>query len=172
MSRRKTAHPLIDQAAEQAAALVDTVTPHVEAARDRLLDDYVPQARAALEDARDTAEQAISAAASKAATKAGRKPEKHRGRTVLRLAALAGVGIAIGQWLRNRNVSPASMYEAPAPAPAQKPPVVVDDPKPDPEDLHRLEDEAPLNAPEPPEDSLNSFFDEITSETSKGSRGR
>src|SRR5690242_12521246 len=43
MSRRKTAHPLIDQAAEQAAALVDTVTPHVEAARDRLLDDYVPQ---------------------------------------------------------------------------------------------------------------------------------
>jgi hypothetical protein len=178
------------------------MTPHLEAAREKVvteyvpqarkagrrarkqvLEEYVPQARAALDDARDAAGQAVNAAA----VKAGRKPEpKRRGRTLLKLAVLAGIGTAIGQALRKRNVSPVSMYEAPQPTTAPPeptppadvdpvPPGAVGEHHPDPEDVERLEGEAPLPpAPtgEIPDDSLNSFFDEVLDETRKGSRRR
>jgi len=187
MSSRKRAHQLVDQVADQAEALVEHVTPHVEAARDRVVSEYVPQARAALDDARESIATAAMAAAAKAPV--GPKPKKkRRGRMVLRLLVLAGVGTAIGTRLRNRNLSGSSMYEAPEPAaavPPQPDPLVETDPvppgavgehNPAPEDLARLEDEAPMTpdapAPEAPEDSLNSFFDEMMNETGKGSRRR
>lgn len=144
MSRTKSSHQLIDHAAEQAnalvdqaatqaAALVDQMSPHVDAARERLVteyvpqakkagrkarkqlvEEYVPQARAAFEDARDAAGQALTAAAVKSPLPT--KPEpKRRGRTVLKVLAVAGVGAAVAARLRRRNISPASMYEAPAP---------------------------------------------------------
>src|SRR4051794_7655405 len=40
---------------EQASELVEQVTPHVEAARERLVNDYLPVAQSVLSDARDTA---------------------------------------------------------------------------------------------------------------------
>jgi len=180
------ANAFVDQAAEQATAIVDQMTPHVEAARDRLVTDYVPQAKKAGRRARkqvvEAAQNAAQAAAQNApAPLARKKPSKRRGRTVLKLVALAGIGTAIGQWLRNRDVAPVSMYQAPSPTtvPPQPnasldadpvPPGAVGEHDPDPEDLARLEEEAP---PVPPEDSLtNTFFEEVLNETAKGSRRR
>lgn len=217
MSRRSKSHPLIDhaavqagalvdQATEQASALVEQMTPHLEAARERVVTEYVPQARkagrrarkqlveeyvpaarAALEDARGAAEQAVSAAAEKT----GRAPApKRRGRRFVKVLAVIGVGALVATKLRNRDVSPVSMYEAPSPAPSPAPssvpppqavaPVDVDpvppgaigEHDPSPEDLARLEDEAPPPSNEPPGDSLNSFFDDVMNDTAKGSRGR
>jgi hypothetical protein len=116
---------------------------------------------------------------------------------VLKLLALVGIGVAVRSRLQNRNLSPASMYEAPSPTPAPPkaagpvPPGAVGEPAPQPDDLARLEDEAPLadplvaetignvddneiKAPDaPPEDSLNTLFDEVLNETAtKGSRRR
>ena len=205
------ASTLVDQAAGQANALVDQMAPHLEAARERVVteyvpqarkagrkarkqvvEEYVPQARAALDDARGTLTTAATTAAATAAAKSpiGPKPKKKRGRTVLKLAVLAGVGTALGQWLRKRNVSPVSMYEAPQPAakpaavPPQTgpdldvdpvPPGAVGEHNPDPEDLSRLEGETPVTpatTTEIPDDSLNSFFDEVMDESRKGSRRR
>lgn len=213
---------IVDQAAGQASALVDQVAPHLEAARERvateyapqareagrkarkagrkarkqMMEQYAPQARAAFDDARDVVTTAATTAAATAAAKSpiGPKPKKKRGRTVLKLAVLAGIGTAVGQYLRNRNVSPASMYEAPtpqaAPTPASSaippqpgpsldvdpvPPGAVGEHNPEPEDLSRLENEAPVTpatTTEVPDESLNSFFDEVMDESRKGSRRR
>lgn len=227
MSRTKKAHQLIDQAAgqanalvdvaaEQASTLVDQMAPHLEAAREKVVTEYVPQAReagrkarkqvvteyvpqarSALEDARGTAAQAVTAAAARTPLK--KEKPKRRGRTVLTLLVLAGVGAAIGSRLRNRNLSPAAMYEAPEPTttvpPQPNPPLETNaeagaevDPEVDPvppgavgehhpeaEDIARLEGEAPVTpatTSEPPTDSLNSFFDEMMDESGKGSRRR
>src|SRR5690242_14665980 len=135
MSSRKRAHKLVDQVADQAEALVEHVTPHVEAARDRVVSEYVPQARAALDDARESIATAATAAAAKAPV--GPKPKKkRRGRMVLRLLVLAGVGTAIGTRLRNRNLSGSSMYEAPEPLVETDPvpPGAVGEHNPAPED--------------------------------------
>ena len=206
MSRKKNAHKLIDQAAEQATAFVDQaavqatalveqVTPHVEAARDRLVteyvpqarkagrrarkqmvEEYVPQARAAYEDARAPAEQAITAAA--ATTPLAKPDPKRPGRTVLKFVALVGIGVAVSKKLRSRDLSPVSMYEAPSPAPVAVPPQATESPVPPgavgetdpaPEDVQRLDEETPVT---PPEDSLNSFFDEVLNETKQSSRRR
>ncbi|RNL75348.1 hypothetical protein [Nocardioides marmorisolisilvae] len=218
MSRTKKAHRLIDQAAGQATtlvdhaavqanALVDQVAPLAEAARERVVTEYVPQARKAGRKARkqmmeqyvpqaraslDDAREAVAAAAATAAAKSpvGPKPKKKRGRTVLKIAVLAGVGTALGQWLRNRNVSPVSMYEAPEPTgnrvPPQPgpdldldvdpvPPGAVGEHDPEPEDLSRLEGEAPITpatTTEFPDDSLSSFFSDAMDEPAKGSRRR
>jgi vacuolar-type H+-ATPase subunit H len=178
MSRKRNAHPLIeqaaeqatalvDQAAEQASALVDQMAPHVEAARDRVVTEYVPQARKAGRRAR---KQVLEEYVPQAKAALTRQPEpKRRGREFVRVLAVIGLGALVASRLRSRNISPAAMYEAPAPVPVPEEAAAHD---PAPEDLQRLEDEAPLHEAEPPEDSLNAFFDEMVSETAKGSRRR
>lgn len=78
-------------------------------------------------------------------------------KTLLGLALL-GIGMVVAVRLRERSAHELPAYLAPAA------------PDPAPEDLQRLDDEAPL--PGPPEDSLRSFYDELANETSDGLRGR
>ena len=187
------ASTLVDQAAVQASTLADQMAPHVEAARERVVteyvpqakkagrkarkqvvEEYVPQARAALEDARGAITTAATTAAAAAAAKSPitPKPKKKRGRTVLKLAVLAGIGTALGQWLRKRNVSPTSMYEAPQPTAVpevpQQPGAALES-----DDLQQLEGETPVTPATTSEadDSLNTFFDEVMNASGgKGSR--
>jgi hypothetical protein len=66
---------------EQANQLVDQVSPHVEAARERIVNDYLPAAQTALAEARDTAiEVAKDArqAAQEAAVSAEKSTRKSR----------------------------------------------------------------------------------------------
>jgi hypothetical protein len=76
-TKRSTKKTLTDQAAE----LVEQVTPHVEAARERLVNDYLPVAQSMLADARDTARDvALDArdAAQEAAAHAEKSTRKSR----------------------------------------------------------------------------------------------
>jgi hypothetical protein len=76
-TKRSTKKSLTDQAAE----LVEQVTPHVEAARERIVNDYLPVAQSLLADARDTARDAAQdarAAAQQAAADAEKSTRKSR----------------------------------------------------------------------------------------------
>lgn len=96
-TKRSTRKSLTDQAAE----LVEQVTPHVEAARERLVNDYLPVAQTMLADARDTArdvaqdarEAAQSAAANaEKSTRKSRKRAAKKART--KAAAMAAAAAA------------------------------------------------------------------------------
>jgi len=72
---------LTDQAANRASDLVEQVTPHVEAARDRLVNDYLPVAQSMLADARDAALEVAKEARDvtmEAATEAEKSTRKSR----------------------------------------------------------------------------------------------
>src|SRR4051795_13673941 len=147
---------------DQASDLVEQVTPHVEAARERLANDYLPMAQEVLADARDAAmdvakearDLTVEAAANaekstrksrRQAAKAARaktrklmvaaaaaapvaapladkvadriEPKPKRGKRLLLLLALAGVGAFVPKKVRSGPSSPPA-YQPPRPAPA------------------------------------------------------
>jgi hypothetical protein len=88
-TKRSTRKRLTDQAAE----LVEQVTPHVEAARERLVNDYLPVAQTMLADAKDTARdvaQDARAAAQEAAASAEKSTRTSRKKAAKRARAKAG----------------------------------------------------------------------------------
>jgi hypothetical protein len=148
---------------DQASDLVEQVTPHVEAARERLVNDYLPMAQEVLADARDaamevakstrdlTVEAAMTAEKStrksrREAAKAARarthklmvaaaaaapvaapladkvadriEPKPKRGKRVLLLLVLAGVGAFVARKVRGGTSSSTTSYQPPRPAPA------------------------------------------------------
>lgn len=77
---------------DQAAELVDQVQPHVEAARERIVNDYLPAAQSALADAREIAREVAQEtrdAAQEAATAAEKSTRKSRRRAARRARAKA-----------------------------------------------------------------------------------
>ncbi len=77
---------------DQAAELVDQVTPHVEAARERIVNDYLPAAQSALADARETAREVAQEArdrAQEAAVQAEKSTRKSRKKAAKRARELA-----------------------------------------------------------------------------------
>jgi len=77
---------------EQASGLVDQVTPYVEAARDRIVEDYLPAAQSMLADATVTAKEvALEArdAAQEAAVRAEKSTRKSRRRAAKKARAKA-----------------------------------------------------------------------------------
>lgn len=94
-TKRSTKKSVTDQAAE----LVEQVTPHVEAARERLVNDYLPVAQSLLADARDTARdltidardaaQEAAANAEKSTRKTRKKAAKKARSKAAQLAAAA-----------------------------------------------------------------------------------
>ena len=84
-TKRSTRKSLTDQAAE----LVEQVTPHVEAARERLVNDYLPVAQTMLADARETAHDAREAA-QEAASNAEKSTRKSRKKAAMKARAKAG----------------------------------------------------------------------------------
>jgi hypothetical protein len=88
-TKRSTRKSLTDQAAE----LVEQVTPHVEAARERLVNDYLPVAQTMLADARDSARdvaQEARSAAHEAAANAEKSTRKSRKKAAKKARAKAG----------------------------------------------------------------------------------
>ena len=83
---------------DQASELVEQVSPHVEAARDRIVNDYLPVAQSVLADARDTAKVVAQDAASAAqeaavnlekSTRSSRKEAAKKAKAKARQAATA-----------------------------------------------------------------------------------
>jgi hypothetical protein len=88
-TKRSTRKSLTDQAAE----LVEQVSPHVEAARERLVNDYLPVAQTMLADARETARdvaQDARGAAQEAAAHAEKATRKSRKKAAKKARAKAG----------------------------------------------------------------------------------
>jgi hypothetical protein len=88
-TKRSTRKSLTDQAAE----LVEQVTPHVEAARERLVNDYLPVAQTMLADARDSARdvaQDARSAAQEAAANAEKSTRKSRKKAAKKARAKVG----------------------------------------------------------------------------------
>lgn len=88
-TKRSTRKRLADQATE----LVEQVTPHVEAARERLVNDYLPVAQTMLADAKETARdvaQDARAAAHEAAANAEKSTRKTRRKAAKKARSKAG----------------------------------------------------------------------------------
>jgi hypothetical protein len=78
---------------EQAAELVEQVSPHVDAARERIVNDYLPAAQSMLADARDVAREVAQdarEAAQEAAANAEKSTRKSRKKAARRARAKAG----------------------------------------------------------------------------------
>jgi hypothetical protein len=89
----RTRTPSKKSLTDQANELVEQVTPHVEAARERIVNDYLPVAQSMLADARDTAREVAKdarAAAEEAATNAEKSTRKSRKKAAKRARAKAG----------------------------------------------------------------------------------
>lgn len=82
-TRRSSRKSITDQAVE----LVDQVGPHVEAARDRLVNDFLPAAQSMLADAREAAQDA--AASAEKSTRKSRKKAAKRARDLVDTAVAA-----------------------------------------------------------------------------------
>jgi len=79
--------------ADQAAELVEQVSPHVEAARERIVNDYLPAAQSMLADARDVAREVAQdarEAAQEAASNAEKSTRKSRKKAARRARTKAG----------------------------------------------------------------------------------
>jgi hypothetical protein len=89
----RTRTPSKKSLTDQASELVEQVTPHVEAARERIVNDYLPVAQSMLADAaeaaRDVAKEA-RAAAEEAAANAEKSTRKSRKKAAKRARAKAG----------------------------------------------------------------------------------
>jgi hypothetical protein len=180
-TRRSSRKSLTDQAAE----LVDQVGPHVEAARERFVNDILPAAQSMLADARDAAQDAAASAekstrkSRKRAAKRARemvdsavaaapeglplvdkaKAKPRRKKRFLLLLALVGAGALV--FKRLRGGAPASTaYVPPRPAPTPTP--VTDEPRsstpPAPPEQH-FEPEVPAGAETT--DQGGAFLDEV-----------
>lgn len=113
--------------------------------------------------------------------KSSKNTGRSRGRKLIRLLALVGIGVLVRQKLQAPKAPAAEPYVPRTPAPAEPPQAVIPTspvepeapapvtPDPEPEAIEQLETEAPV-PPIAPEDSLTSFFDEVMNETEKGSR--
>jgi vacuolar-type H+-ATPase subunit H len=89
----RTRTPSKKRLADQASDLVEQVTPHVEAARDRIVNDYLPAAQELLADARETAREVAKdarAAAEDAAANAEKSTRKSRKKAAKRARGKAG----------------------------------------------------------------------------------
>jgi hypothetical protein len=89
----RTRTPSKKSLTDQASDLVEQVTPHVEAARERVVNDYLPVAQSMLADARDTAREVAKdarAAAGEAAANAEKSTRKTRKKAAKRARAKAG----------------------------------------------------------------------------------
>ena len=78
---------------DQASELVEQVSPHVEAARERIVNDYLPVAQTVLADARDAAReiaQDARVAAQEAAENAEKSTRKRRRKAAKKARAKAG----------------------------------------------------------------------------------
>lgn len=78
--------------ADQAAELVEQVSPHVEAARERIVNDYLPAAQSMLADARDVAREVAQDArdaAQEAASNAEKSTRKSRKKAARRARSKA-----------------------------------------------------------------------------------
>ena len=87
--KRSSKKSLTDQAAE----LVEQVTPHVEAARERIVNDYLPVAQSVLADAREVAREVAQdarEAAQEAAANAEKSTRKSRKKAAKKARAKAG----------------------------------------------------------------------------------
>jgi hypothetical protein len=139
---------------DQAAEIVEQVSPHVEAARDRIVNDYLPAAQSVLSDARDAAQDAATQVEKstrkrrkKAAKKARAKArdlvdtavaaapagmplvekvqsKPKRKKRFLLLLALLGAGAIVAKRLRGEAPAP---YAPPRPAPTPRPAPVSED---------------------------------------------
>jgi hypothetical protein len=153
-TKRSSKKSLTDQAAE----IVEQVTPHVEAARDRIVNDYIPAAQSVLADARDAAQDAATQV--EKSTRKSRKKARARARELvdgavaaapagmplaekaqekvqrkprrkkrfLLLLALAGAGAIVVKRLRGEAPTGAPSYAPPRPAPEPRPAPVADEP--------------------------------------------
>jgi hypothetical protein len=98
--------------ADQAAELVEQVTPHVEAARERIVNDYLPAAQSMLADARDVAREVAQDArdaAQEAASNAEKSTRKSRKKAARKarskaseLALRAGAAAPVAAPLANK----------------------------------------------------------------------
>jgi hypothetical protein len=114
-----TRTPSKKRLADQASELVEQVSPHVEAARDRLVNDYLPAAQTMLAEARDTAREvaqdAREAAKDAAATaeKSTRKSRKQaakkaraKAREVAAAAAATPAAVALAEKVKPDSGKP------------------------------------------------------------------
>src|SRR5689334_23063709 len=126
---------------KRAHQLVDQAADHAEA----LVEQVTPHVEAAVETVRERLHPAPK--------------QKHRGRTLVRTLIVLGIAAAITARLRSR--SGVESYQPPeAPAPDRWS-------EPAPEDLQRLDDEAPPPTPlaDSTADSLSSFFSDAMDDT-------
>jgi hypothetical protein len=89
----RTRTPSKKSLTDQANELVEQVTPHVEAARERIVNDYLPVAQSMLADARETAREVAKdarAAAEEAAANAEKSTRKSRKQAAKRARSKAG----------------------------------------------------------------------------------
>jgi hypothetical protein len=141
---------------DQAAEIVEQVSPHVEAARDRIVNDYLPAAQSVLADARDAAQDA-AVQVEKSTRKRRKKAAKNarakarelvdtavaaapagmplvekvqskpkRKKRFLLLLALLGAGAIVAKRLRGETPT-AAPYAPPRPAPTPRPAPVSED---------------------------------------------
>lgn len=93
MRSRRSKKSLTDQAAE----LVEQVSPHVEAARERIVNDYLPAAQSMLADAREVAREVAQdarEAAQEAAVNAEKSTRKSRKKAAKRARAMVDQAVA------------------------------------------------------------------------------
>ncbi|MGY2876968.1 vacuolar-type H+-ATPase subunit H [Marmoricola sp. URHA0025 HA25] len=89
----RTRTPSKKSLTDQASDLVEQMTPHVEAARERFVNDVLPVAQSVLADARETAREVAKdarAAAEEAAANAEKSSRKSRKKAAKRARAKAG----------------------------------------------------------------------------------
>lgn len=104
---------------EQASELVEQVSPHVEAARDKVVNDYLPVAQSVLADARETAKemaQDATAAAQAAAAdlekstrksrKQAAKKAKEKARKAAAAAAATPAAVAVANKVKPESSKP------------------------------------------------------------------
>jgi hypothetical protein len=104
---------------EQASDLVEQVSPHVEAARDKVVNDYLPVAQSVLADARETAKemaQDATAAAQAAAAdlekstrksrKQAAKKTKEKARKAAAAAAATPAAVAVANKVKPESSKP------------------------------------------------------------------
>jgi hypothetical protein len=104
---------------EQASELVEQVSPHVEAARDKVVNDYLPVAQSVLADARETAKevaQDATAAAQAAADelekstrksrKQAAKKAKEKARKAAATAAATPAAVAVANKVKPESSKP------------------------------------------------------------------
>jgi len=104
---------------DQASELVEQVSPHVEAARDRLVNEYLPVAQTVLAEARDAAREVAQdarVAAQEAAAKAEKstrksrkkaaKRAKSRARDLAAAAAATPAAVAVANKIRPESSKP------------------------------------------------------------------